>query len=103
MDYTIFNVHICDHSYACIYIWGLVTPTVSQHNIFYSEKLSQIVLVLLTVFEPDGALNSLDLEAVTLEPPRHPRSTAIFLYPHFHRFYTNKPSVQSIFVVDSFW
>ena len=47
---------------------GLGTPTASQH-IFHSEKLSQIVLVLLT---PTGSnLESLDLEsdALLTEPP----------------------------------
>ena len=44
---------ICYHSYVCAYTWGLGTLTTSQHNIFDSvEKLSQIVLVLLTGFEP---------------------------------------------------
>ena len=43
MDYRIFNVRS----------WSLLcTPTMSQHNIFYSEKLSQSCLVLLSVFEP---------------------------------------------------
>ena len=42
---------IHDHSYACICTRGLGTPATSQHNIFDSEKLSQIFLVLLTVFE----------------------------------------------------
>ena len=43
-----------DHSYACVYTRGLGTPTASQHNICYSEKLSQIFLGLLTQtgFEP---------------------------------------------------
>ena len=36
-----------DHSYACVYIRGLGTPTTSQHKIFDSEKLTQIFLVLL--------------------------------------------------------
>ena len=36
-----------NHSYACVYTRGLGTPAVSQHNIFYSEKLT-IFLVLLT-------------------------------------------------------
>ena len=45
---------IRDHSCACVYTQGLGTPTASQHNIFDSEKLSQIFLVLLTRagFEP---------------------------------------------------
>ena len=29
-----------DHSYACVYSWGLDTPTVNQHNTFDSEKLT---------------------------------------------------------------
>ena len=42
-----------DHSYACVYTRGLGMST-SQHNIFDSEKLSQVCLVLLTQtgFEP---------------------------------------------------
>ena len=31
-----------------MYTQGLGTPTASQYNIFDSEKLSQVVLVLLT-------------------------------------------------------
>ena len=31
---------IWDHSYACVYTQGLVSPTVSQQNIFHSEKLT---------------------------------------------------------------
>ena len=31
----------CDHSYACVYTWGLGTPTMSQH-ISDSEKLAQV-------------------------------------------------------------
>ena len=41
-----------DHSYPCVYTRELGTPTASQRNIFDSEQLSQIVLVLLTGFEP---------------------------------------------------
>ena len=29
-----------DHSYACVYTQGLGTPTLSQYNIFDSEKLT---------------------------------------------------------------
>ena len=36
-----------DHSHACVYTFGLGTPTASQHNIFDSEKLEDF-LVLLT-------------------------------------------------------
>ena len=50
---------------------GLGTPTSSQRNIFDSEKLSEMVLVLLT--QADSNLQSLDLEsdALATEPPRH--------------------------------
>ena len=41
-----------DHSYACIYTQRLGTQTMSQHNIFDSEKLSQIFVMLLIGFEP---------------------------------------------------
>ena len=41
-----------DHHYACIDSRGMDTPTMSQYNIFYLEKLSQIFLVLLRGFEP---------------------------------------------------
>ena len=41
-----------DHSYACVYTRGLGTPTTRQHNIFDSEKLQQLLLVVLTGFEP---------------------------------------------------
>ena len=37
---------------AYYYTQGLGTPTVSQHNSFDLEKLTQIVLVLLTGLEP---------------------------------------------------
>ena len=37
-----------DHSYVRTYTRSLGTPTTSQHNIFDSEKLSQIFLVLPT-------------------------------------------------------
>ena len=64
-----------DHSYACVSTRGLDTQTASQHNIFDSEQLSQIFLVLLTQagFEPPVFL-SLDLEsnARPTEPFRHP-------------------------------
>ena len=30
----------CDHLYACVYTWGLDTPTASQHNIFDWEKIT---------------------------------------------------------------
>ena len=43
---------IRDHSYACVYTLGLGTPTMNQHNIFDSEKLSLIFLVLLIGFQP---------------------------------------------------
>ena len=41
-----------DHSCACVYTRGLGMPTASQHNIFDSEKLLQIFLVLMTGFKP---------------------------------------------------
>ena len=49
---SITSVH--DHSYACVYTLGLGTPTTSQQNIFDSEELSQMFLVLLARpgFEP---------------------------------------------------
>ena len=37
---------IRDHFYACVYTRGLSTPTVSQHNILDSEKLTRFFLVL---------------------------------------------------------
>ena len=37
-----------EHLYVCVYTQGLGIPTVSQHNTFGSEKLSQIFCVLLT-------------------------------------------------------
>ena len=40
------------HFNACVHTWGLGTLTASQHNIFDSEKLSQIFLVLKTGFKP---------------------------------------------------
>ena len=63
-------MRVLDHSYACVYTWGLGTPTASQHNIFDSEKLSQICIVLLT---QSSNLGSLDLEsdALPIEPPHH--------------------------------
>ena len=36
-----------DHSYAGVYTRGLCSPTVSQHNIFDSEKLVKLLFVLL--------------------------------------------------------
>ena len=58
-----------DDSYACVYTRGLGTPTTSQYNIFYSEKLSNLFLMLLT--GPGSNLRSLDLEsdALPTEPP----------------------------------
>ena len=52
-DYRILTC-VRDHSYACVCTRGLGTQTASQHNIFDSDKLSQIVLVLLkqTGFKP---------------------------------------------------
>ena len=41
-----------DQSYVCLYTRGLGTSIASQHNIFYSEKLTNLFLVLLTGFEP---------------------------------------------------
>ena len=39
-----------DHSYACVYTRRLGTPpTASQHDIFDLDKLSQIVLVLMSI------------------------------------------------------
>ena len=57
---TGFLTCVCDHAYACMYTrrggggGGVGTSTASQPNIFDSEKLSQIFLVLLTQagFEP---------------------------------------------------
>ena len=48
---------------------GLGTPTVSQHNMFDSEKLIKF-FVLLVGFE----LGSWDVksDALPIEPPRHP-------------------------------
>ena len=40
-----------DHSCDCVYTRGLDIPTASQHNISDGKK-SQVVLVLLTGFEP---------------------------------------------------
>ena len=39
-----------DHSYVCVYTWGLDTLKACQH-IFDSEKLSQYFFILLTGFE----------------------------------------------------
>ena len=60
-----------NHSYACVYTQGLGTLTISRQNIFDLEKLSQIFLVLLRVFEPPV----LDPESddLPIEPPRHPQ------------------------------
>ena len=42
-----------DHSHACVYTQGVKgTPTASQHHIFDSEQLSQIVLSSGRGFEP---------------------------------------------------
>ena len=41
---------VCDHSCACVYTRELGTLTASQHNIFDSEKLTNLI-VLLTGFE----------------------------------------------------
>ena len=52
--------------------WG--TPTASQHNIFYSENLTNFIfLVFLTGFEL-GSLMSYNLEpdALPVEPPVTP-------------------------------
>ena len=49
MDYMISERAYGDPPYACVYTRGLGTPTTSQHNIFDSENVSQIVL--LTEFE----------------------------------------------------
>ena len=43
---------VCDHSHARVYTRGLGTPTVSQCNLFGSEKRSQLFLVLLMGFKP---------------------------------------------------
>ena len=54
---------------------GLGTPTASQHNIFDSEKLSQILFVLLTQtgFKPRVFGSGVDtLPALPTEPPRQP-------------------------------
>ena len=70
----IFNVRTCVR--ACTHR-GLGTPTMSQHNIFDSEKLSQFFF-LCSWRRRDSNLRSLDLgsDALATEPPRHP--------PHFH-------------------
>ena len=54
MDYRIFNVHTWLFLCVRVHTGGLCTPTASQHNVFDSEKLSHIFLVLLTQagFEP---------------------------------------------------
>ena len=49
---------------------GVGTPT-SQHNILDSDKLTNF-LVLLTEFEP---LDSSRVDALPIEPPRHPMPT----------------------------
>ena len=49
----------------------LGTRTMSQHNIFYLEKIAHIFLVLLTGFEPTGSLE-LESDSLPIEPPRHP-------------------------------
>ena len=59
-----------DHSYACVYTRGFGTSTTSQHNILTRKKLSRIVLVLRTGFEPRVLVSRVD--AVPIEPPRHP-------------------------------
>ena len=41
---------VCDYSYACVYTWGLGTPTTSQHNIFDWKTSHNFFIVLLTGF-----------------------------------------------------
>ena len=67
----------CVHSlsYACI--WGLATPT-SQYNIF-TPKNSQILLVLLTGFEPRVFGSRSD--ALPIEPPRHHNGKSVSVCP----------------------
>ena len=75
MDYRIFNVRTC--SFLCVRMYthrGLDTPIASQHNIFDSEKLSQMFLVLDP--DADGVRTSglslyLESDALPTEPPRH--------------------------------
>ena len=68
---------VCDHSYVCVYTWGLVTPTASQHNIFYSEKNPHLgSLVLLRGVEL-GSWN-VESDALQIEPPRHLTITLIY-------------------------
>ena len=55
MDYRILYMHTWSFICVRLHTWGVGgTPTASQHNIFDSQKLSQIFLVLLTQagFEP---------------------------------------------------
>ena len=59
-----------DHSHACVYTRGLGTPTASQHNIFDSEKLSPIFLVLLTQTGIEPRVFGSQVRRST-EPPRH--------------------------------
>ena len=71
---TGFLTCVRDCSCACVYTRGIGTPT-SQHNVFDSgEKISQIVLVLLTQagFDTSDLFGSYDLEsdALPTEPPR---------------------------------
>ena len=61
-----------DHSYACVCTQGLGTCTQQRvSTTFLTEKLSQIVLVLL--IQAGFNLGSLDLksDALPTEPPRH--------------------------------
>ena len=60
-----------DPFYVCVYTRGLGTPT-SQHNVFDSEKLSQIFLLVLLNL---GALD-LESDALPIEPPCHPNLTS---------------------------
>ena len=55
--------------YVRVYTQRLGTPITSQHNIFYSEKLSQVFLCS----RRGSNLGSLDLEsdALSIELPRH--------------------------------
>ena len=68
-----------DHSYACVFNQGLCPPPTSQHQIVYSEKLSQIFLVLKNL----GSWNPLDLKA-NAPPIEPPPVTPTLLIGHTH-------------------
>ena len=59
-----------DHSYACMYTQGLGTPRLRcQHNIFDSEKLISVFLVLQMAFEL-GWWNA-ESDVLPIEAPRY--------------------------------